>query len=120
MRPDTGTHINYIQGPKFWIMSNIPKSGNTAEFVHTVTVDSGACESIAPVKDFSNTNITTSKETGKVYGACGGEAVKNIGCKNVQYITREGKKRKHVFQIGDKIARSLLAVSQECAAGRGI
>ena len=83
--------INYIQGPKFRIKSNIPKSGSTADTVHTVTVDSGACESIAPARDFSNTQTRSSNEYGKVYGACGGEAVKNIGYKDVQYITREGK-----------------------------
>ena len=88
--------MNHIQGPRFRVKSNIPKSGSTAEHVHTVTVDSGACESIAPAKDFSNTQLTTSVETGKIYGACGGEVVKNIGCKNVQYMTREGAKRSYI------------------------
>ena len=46
--------------------------------------------------------------------------MKNIGFKDVTYMTREGQRRKHVFQVGDKITRSLLAVSQECASGRGI
>ena len=46
--------------------------------------------------------------------------MKNIGYRDVQYVTRENKTKEHRFQIGDKITRSLLAVSQECAAGRGV
>ena len=55
----------------------------------TVTVDSGACVSIAPPHAFPNTVLHSKNAAyGKIYGACGGEAVRNVGEKRVEYDTK--------------------------------
>ena len=48
-----------------------------------ITVDSGACDSIAPPSAFKDTPMQRHHEVGQKYGACGGETVTNIGVKNV-------------------------------------
>ncbi len=55
-----------------------------------------------------------------MYGACGGEAVTNIGSKLVQYNTENHKIRNIEFEIGDNIAKPLIAVSDETARGNAV
>ena len=62
------------------------------------TVDSGACTTIAPPSAFPNTPMHATPKVGKVYGACGGEAVTNIGSKLVQYQTENHKTRNIEFE----------------------
>ena len=88
--------------------------------VTKAAVDSGACDSITPSNTFKHTEIKRTRESGKIYGACGGEPVVNMGSKTVTYATRNGKIRKAEFQVGDNITRPLLAVSQECAKGNWV
>ena len=58
-----------------------------------VTVDSGACDAVCPPHAFKNTPMNTNNhEFNKSYGACGGEAVKNIGCKSVGFVSVTGEK----------------------------
>ena len=112
--------FNSIKGPKFRFKSkfsdspgDLAKQGVTVSTaITTATVDSGACDSIAPPSVFPKTATTQGKETGRVYGACGGEAVRNLGCKQVAYMTEENEIKTAEFQIGDKITKPLLAVSQ--------
>ena len=59
-------------------------------------------------------------KVGKVYGACGGEAVKNIGTKTVEYQTDTFMNRKLDFEIGDRITKPLIAVSDECSNGNAV
>ena len=40
--------------------------------------------------------------------------------KHVKYLTKHGKIRSSILQVGDKITKPLLAVSQECAAGNAV
>ena len=120
--------INSIKGPKFrnkFEFSKLPgeltKGGALVHSaVTTVTVDSGACDNIGPPKAFPNTQIEQTDESGRVYGACGGEAVTNVGCKQVTYQTSENRVKTAEFQIGDKITKPLLSVSKEASLGKGI
>ena len=85
-----------------------------------LTIDSGACDSIIPPPGmFKNTPLSRPSDQGRTYGACGGEAVINLGCKNAKCITHDGI---HTlpFQVGDRITRGLLAVSQLASLGAGI
>ena len=59
--------------------------------IEYLTIDSGACDSVAHPASFPNTDNIKNNELGKVYGACGGEAVNNIGTKRSTLLTKEGK-----------------------------
>ena len=84
------------------------------------TVDSGACDSIAPPETFKNTPITRTSDYGKSYGACGGEDVTNLGTKFVKALIQNGNILDIPFQVGDKITRPLTAVSQLALQGKSI
>ena len=84
----------------------------TSESVEYLTIDSGACDSIAHPAAFAKTPIKQTPESGKHYGACGGETVTNMGEKTVQCVTRSGKIIKSKFQVGNKITKNLMVVSQ--------
>ena len=106
------------------ILSQIAKRNkniNTNAFPGSVniTVDSGACDSIAPPSAFKSTPIEKHSEVGQKYGACGGETVTNIGVKNVTLKTHN-KNIKIPFQIGDTITRCLLAVSTLASIHAGL
>ena len=120
--------INQIVGPKT-IKSKIIKIPNGKTGTHGLigaprptrtAIDSGACDSIIPPTAFPNTVIDKSNDIGKIYGACGGEGVTNLGEKAVEFITKEGIISKITYQIGDKITRPLTAVSQLAAQGKGV
>ena len=86
-----------------------------------MTIDSGACDAVCPSNTFENTTIGTSnKEYGNSYGACGGETVKNIGCKRVKCITGSGSIQHYDFQVCDKLTKPLLAVSKICQSGKAV
>ena len=84
------------------------------------TIDSGACTTIAPPHAFPHAHIHWTPKVGKTYGACGGEAVKNIGTKTVRCKTETNKHIDIDFEIGDKITKPLIAVSDECARGNAV
>ena len=84
------------------------------------TVDSGACTTIAPPSSFPNTPSFWTPKVGRVYGACGGEVVKNIGTKTVNYETENHMNYSIDFEVGDKITKPLIAVSEQCSRGRGV
>ena len=71
----------------------IKYKGDTVSPICTpITIDSGACDAVAPPQAFMNTELkTNNKEQGKVYGTCGGELVRNIGCKSVGFVTSTGE-----------------------------
>ena len=88
--------------------------------VTRATVDSGACTTIAPPHAFPHTHMYSTNKVGKVYGACGGEAVKNIGNKLVHFKTDNDITLTIEFEIGDKITKPLIAVSDECSRGHAV
>ena len=119
--------FNTIVGPRFQagykanVKSLTPQQGQLASGeVEYLTVDSGACDSVSHPASFPNTHSEKTDEYGKVYGACGGEAVQNIGTKHPVLLTKEGKLVKHTFQIGNKITKHLLAVSKLCEQGLSV
>ena len=86
-----------------------------------LTIDSGACDAVCPPSAFPNTNVDNSnRECGKQCGACGGEAVRNIGCKHFKCLTGEGHKHAYNFHIGDNTTKPLLAVSKMCEQKQGV
>ena len=91
-----------------------------ARKITPVTVDSGACDSIVPPPMFPNTPIKKHNEVGRTYGACGGETVTNVGVKDVRCLMSDGSSKSLKFQVGDKITRGLLAVSQLASSGAGV
>ena len=93
---------------------------DSAARITPVTVDSGACDSIVPPSMFKNTKTCSHSEVGRTYGACGGEAVTNLGVKNVSCLLGNGSVKPLKFQVGDKITRGLLAVSQLAQSGAGV
>ena len=69
------------------------KSDTVSPTCTLITVDSGACDAVAPPQTFVNTELNTNdRGIGKVYGACGGEVVRNIGCKSVGFVISTGEK----------------------------
>ena len=52
------------------------------------------------------------------YGACGGETVLNVGSKTPNLTTSKGPDHSYTFQVGDKITKTLLAVSKICEKGK--
>ena len=99
---------------------DLPPQWRAADSTETAAVDSGACDSIAHPASFPHTPLHKTSETGKQYGACGGNAVTNIGTKHVHFVPHNGKHNTITFQVGDKITRNLLAVSSLCAAGKTV
>ena len=85
-----------------------------------MTVDSGACDSIVPPHLFPNTKTQKHNEVGRTYGACGGETVTNVGLKKVNCVLGDGTVKSLDFQVGDKVTRGLLAVSQLACSGAGV
>ena len=85
--------------------------------IEFLTIDSGACENIVPASCFPHTPLLRAADFGSHYGACGGETVTNIGEKKVTCLTTENEITQIEFQVGDKITRSLVAVSKLCEAG---
>ena len=101
-------------------IKTLPNGLAVSERPTTVTIDSGACEAVCPSQAFPHTHICTDTiEYGKCYGACGGETVKNIGEKNVGFVSGSGTIHKYDFQVGDRITKPLLAVSKICESKRG-
>ena len=86
-----------------------------------VTLDSGACDAVCPPSAFPNIKLNgNNRENGKQYGACGGEAVKNIGSKAFSCVTSGGIQHTYTFQVGDKLTKPLLAVSKVCKEKKGV
>ena len=92
----------------------------TSETIEYLTIDSGACDSIAHPTAFANTPLHQTPESGKQYGACGGETVTNMGEKTVKCLTRTGKLIQSRFQVGNKITKNIMAVSQLCSMGYSV
>ena len=89
--------------------------------IELVTVDSGACDAIVPPGVFPNTAVARHNECGATYRACGEETVTNLGLlKCVEYMFPSGLRKKFDFQVGDKITKSLLAVSKLAQSGAGV
>ena len=105
-------------------LQGLPKGLVASHEVQMITVDSGACDSIVPPIMFKNTPSKKHHEFGRTYAACGGETVTNLGIKNVNCLL-QGENGKTInrdlkFQVGDKVTRGLLAVSQLANDGAGI
>ena len=96
-----------------FIQDELPK-------ITPMTVDSRACDSIVPPHLFPNTKTHKHDEVGRPYGACGGEAVTNIGCKAVDCLLEDGTVKSLKFQVGGKVTRGLLALSQLACSGAGV
>ena len=67
-------------------LSCLPNGFVAAGSPETATIDSGACDSIAPPQAFKNSKTIKTNEFGKTYGACGGETVTNVGYKKVSCL----------------------------------
>ena len=83
---DNSRHIDQIVNHKGSIdkgctVRGLPKHLLASHKVELLTVDSGACDSMAPPSMFKNTPTIKHKEFGNTYKACGGEQVTNIGLK---------------------------------------
>ena len=113
-------HIKGINNSKFHANANSSRFLGKWEVnpnVEVMAFDTGACTSIGPPACFPNTPIKHTEDTGKKYGACGGNAVTNIGTKFITFTPDNNKIQKITMQTGDKITRSLLAGSDVTAAG---
>ena len=74
---------------------------------------------------FVNTKTEKHSEFGRTYAACGGETVTNLGIKSVCCVVNDIEHQGNVtktlnFQVGDRVTRGLLAVSQLCCSGAGV
>ena len=65
-------------------VSGLPPGWAVSHEVTFTTVDSGACDSVAPPISFGNTEREKHEDYGKKYGACGGETITNLGVKSVK------------------------------------
>ena len=103
---DSGHRIKDINIPE-----KLPKGWGAGAGYETAAIDSGACDNIAHPSAFPNTKIEHNEQTGRKYGACGGNAVTNIGTKHVTFATEEHIVKSIKFHIGDEITHALVVVS---------
>ena len=100
---------------------SVPKGLMVDQTPISLTIDSGACDSVCPPSSFPNTILNPkNKEQGRCYGACGGETVRNIGSKEFKCLTGSGETHNCIFQVGDRITKPLLAVSKICETGKSV
>ena len=69
----------------------LPPGIVASEEIVVATVDSGACDSMAPSRQLKMTKLVPGPDIGKCYGACGGETVTNLGVKSVDCLLKEAK-----------------------------
>ena len=65
-------------------------------------VDSGACAAVLRPNAFENTKLIKGGMTGVKYKACGGEAVHNLGQRQVISADSNGHVLEHDFQVTEK------------------
>jgi hypothetical protein len=87
----------------------------------TVTIDSGAVDSVGPRTMATDLPIkdTPASRAGLKYRAANGTTIDNLGEKSIQGITRQGKKVGMTFQVAD-VTKPLGAVRAMLAAGNKV
>ena len=87
----------------------------------TVTVDSGASETVCNDADFDmiNTIPSPGSKRGLKYKVANGEPIPNEGQKQVGFITEEGHERNMLFQVCD-VTKPLASVSKICKKGHKV
>ncbi len=87
----------------------------------TITVDSGASETVAPLKMAENIPIENSEASlrGVSYEVANGGIIRNTGQKNCIVQTNGGTAKLLSFQVCD-VHKPLLAVSRLCEAGNAV
>ena len=85
----------------------------------TITVDSGAGESVSPPHEAATFPVieTTASKEGTYYIAATGDRVYIEGEKRVTYTTPEGRMRSLMFQVAD-VTKALASVSRICESGQ--
>ena len=84
----------------------------------TITVDSGAGESVTPPHEATMfpTVETAASQDGTYYVAASGDRIYNEGEKRVTCITPEGHRQSWMFQVAD-VNKVLASVSRICESG---
>ena len=87
----------------------------------TVTIDSGASETVCGSMHFNNTDITESEGSrrGVKYSAANGEAIANLGQKTINFLTEEGSCRNMTSRVCE-VTKPLASVSRICKKGHRV
>jgi hypothetical protein len=87
----------------------------------TVTIDSGAVDSVGPRTMATDISIkdTPASRAGLKYRAANGTPIDNLGDKSIQGVTKQGNKVGMTFQIAD-VTKPLGAVRAMLAAGNKV
>jgi hypothetical protein len=114
-------------------LHSIERAGNTVNCINeiandkgkwekiTVTIDSGAVDSVGPKTMATDLPIkdTPASRAGLKYRAANGTTIDNLGEKSIQGITKQGKKVGMTFQVAD-VTKPLGAVRAMLAAGNKV
>ena len=86
----------------------------------TLTVDSGASETVCHSEHFPNTPVNQdSPKHGLRYKGASGNPIVNQGDKKIAFITDEGEQRDMLFQVCD-VTKPLASVSRICKKGHRV
>ena len=78
----------------------------------SITIDSGAAESVMPKTQCQDYPILQGEWTGAQYGTADGGVITNLGERTLVMDLQSGMTRGMLFQVGDKVTKPLGAVSR--------
>jgi len=117
-----GNHLHSIEraGNPMKCINEVTSGNGNWEKI-TVTIDSGAVDSVGPRTMASDIGIkdTPASRAGLKYRAANGTPIDNLGEKSIQGVTKQGNKVGMTFQIAD-VRRPLGAVRAMLAAGNKV
>ena len=107
----------FHQGEKRQIM--MAEHGRSGERI-SITIDSGAAESVMPKSACADYPILPGEWTGSQYGTADGGVITNLGERTLVMDLQGGTTRGMLFQVGDKVTKPLGAVSRIADRGNRV
>ena len=86
----------------------------------SITIDSGAAESVMPKLQCQDYPILPGEWTGAQYGTADGGIITNLGERTLVMDLQEGSTKGMLFQVGDKVTKPLGAVSRIADKGNRV
>ena len=89
--------------------------------VISMVMDSGAAESVAPsdLAPWVEVSESPGSQRGQVYVSASGERIPNLGQKQLEVVTDEGKSATATFQVAE-VTRALCSISRVCDQGNQV
>ena len=88
----------------------------------TSIMDSGACQSVAPISMAPGVPIEESESSrlGQHYTSATGHKSANLGQQTLRAQTNEGRDVKAIYQVAENLTKSLTSVSESCDHGNWV